>query len=168
MISTQAKWLFWLGVAIVLGLNQGCLRKQPDSEEPVPAPEFSIQLFEGGEFRSAEIKGQPMVVNFFASWCVPCGEEAPYLERSYRKYKPDGVRFVSIAIQDTKEKAIKFLKKHKLTLPAGMDESEAATQKFKVMGVPTTYFIDKRGMIHYTHLGAVTEVLIDDEIQSIR
>lgn len=153
---------------LLMAAIQGCFAEGEVKEEKLPAPEFTVKLFDGGEFRSTNFKGRPMVVNFYASWCVPCGDEAPYLEKSYLKHGKQGVGFVSIAVQDTREKALKFTKKHKLTLPAGIDESDVLYKAFKVLGVPTTYIIDKEGMISHTHLGAVTNYLLDDELEKIQ
>lgn len=158
----------WKGLLLLLfclAALQAC-----DSEpvrEKEQSPEFTVNLFSGGIFNSADFKGRPMVVNFWASWCFPCREEAPRLEKSYQHYKDKGVGFVTIAIQDTEEKAREFVEKYGLTIPTGLDVDDELSKLFSVFGLPTTLIIDGQGLIQYTHLGAITEELLADEIDKI-
>lgn len=80
-----------------------------------PAPEFAIPLLDGGELNLSQYRGEPVVINFWASWCPSCREEAPLLERTWRSYKYQDVLFVGVNIQDTEGDARVYLKE--LTLP---------------------------------------------------
>lgn len=147
-------------------------------EEPIvklePAPEFTLKLFGGGAYNSVDHKGRVAVVNFFASWCIPCKAEAPHLEKAYQEFNikqqdpAKKVMFVGIAIQDTEEKAKGFVKDHGLTFPAGLDADGKIKEAFGVYGLPTTFFIDNKGLIRYTHAGGMTEALIIHELDKIR
>lgn len=139
-------------------------------EEEVPkqaAPDFTIELFEGGNFTLSEHKGHPVVINFFASWCIPCKAEAPALDTVYREYKVNNVAFLGIAMQDTKSKAMGFVEENGVTFPAGLDKDNTIKELFGVYGIPATYFIDKNGNINYTHAGMLTEDLIRYELDKI-
>src|SRR3990167_6795514 len=118
-----------------------------------PAPVFVLKLFDGGEFNSADHKGKAMVVNFFASWCLPCKVEAPHLEKAYREFniKQDDparkVVFLGVAIQDTEDAAMGFVKAAGITFPAGLDADDKIKEAFGVYGLPTTFFVDGKGIV---------------------
>ncbi len=146
----------------------GCAEEASDiAVEPEAAPEFELALLDGGQFKLSDHKGSPVVVNFFASWCVPCGEETPVLDSVYQQYRSQGVAFVGVAVNDTETKAREFIAAHGLSFPAGMDDTGEIKDAFGIYGMPTTYFIDRNGMITYLHPGAVTERLLQHEIDAI-
>lgn len=148
-----------------LVLIQGCSEEPADKKEV--APSFSLELFDGKSFKSSEYKGKPMLVNFFASWCLPCAEEAPVLERMSRVYGPQGIAFVAIAIDDTEEKAKGFIEKHGISFSSGIDKTGKTKDAFGVYGVPTTFFIGQDGLINYLHAGGLTEVLLIHELDKL-
>ncbi len=148
----------------------GCSEKKestPEKTEPKKAAEFTLTLFDGSVFRLSDHRGKPVVLNFWASWCGPCKREAPELEKAFKKYSDKGVVFLGVAVQDTEEDAKKFIKKYGLTFPTGLDSDQSLTDLYGVMGVPTTFIINKEGIIVYTHLGAVTEDLLEDELEKL-
>jgi len=131
------------------------------------APDFNITLFDGGDFQLSKQKGKVVVINFFASWCVSCGEETPVIEKASHKYAPQTVVFLAIAVDDTEKKARAFLQKTGLTIPAGLDKTGKIKDAFGLYGMPTTFFIDKNGKISYFHAGVVTEDLLKHEIDKL-
>lgn len=131
------------------------------------APDFNIELFEGGNFRLSDQKGKIVVINFFASWCVSCGEETPTLEKISHQYPPEKVAFLAIAVDDTEKKARAFLQKNGLTIPAGLDKTGKIKDDYGLYGMPTTFFIGKDGKINYLHAGVVTEDLLRHEIDQL-
>lgn len=128
------------------------------------APDFNVTLFEGGDFQLSAQKGKVVVINFFASWCVSCGEETPHIEKVFREYAPQQVVFLGIAVDDTEKKAKEFMKKAGLTIPAGLDRTGKIKDSYGLYGMPTTFFIDRNGRISYFHAGVVTEDLLRHEI----
>jgi cytochrome c biogenesis protein CcmG, thiol:disulfide interchange protein DsbE len=111
-----------------------------------PAPTFSVPLFEGGQFDLAATKGKPVLVNFWASWCIPCEEEAATLEKLSREYK-DRMVFIGVNVQDTDPLARGFLKKFGVTYPNGRDVSGAISVEYGMSGVPESYFVDRSGQL---------------------
>jgi peroxiredoxin len=149
-------------------LIQGCSDDTPTLSSPVEiAPDFTLKLFDGGDFQLSEQKGKAIIINFFASWCVSCGKEAPALERLSHEYDAEAVVFLGIAVDDTERKAKAFMKKNGLTIPAGLDRTGEIKDAFGLYGMPTTYFIDKEGKVSYFHAGVVTEELLKHEVDKM-
>lgn len=111
------------------------------------APVFTITRLDGaGAFDSrSHIGKHVLVVRFQASWCKVCNEEAPGIERVYRKYKASGVELVAVQVQDTEADARQFLQANKATYPAGLDPRLKIANRFGFRGTPYTVVINKRG-----------------------
>lgn len=157
-------------LAASLLLLQGCSGNGNGETVPVKketAADFTLKLFDGGSFRLSDYKGKPVLINFWASSCIICREEAPALERSYQEYSKNGVVFIGIAIYDTETKAREFVKEFQLSFPIGIDSSREIEKSYRVYGVPTTFFIDKKGLINYLHLGGVSEELLSHELDKL-
>lgn len=119
-----------------------------------PAPDFELPTLEGSTLASDDLKGHPVVVNFWASWCVPCREEAPLLERTWRRYKDDGVVVVGVNIQDAESDAKAFVEDFDITYPVVRDPGEKLPRSFGVRGLPETFFIDHEWRFMATESGA--------------
>ena len=127
---------------------------EPRTAEGKAAPEFDLPLLDGsGRLSSDDLKGSPVVINFFASWCFPCREEAPDLERLSREYADEGVRFVGVNVQgglpptllDSEKGAREFVEEFDITYPVVADkEGVLAKQLMDFYGLPQTFFIDDR------------------------
>lgn len=108
-------------------------------------PEFELPVLGGpGTIGSRDLKGSPVVVNFWASWCIPCREEAPVLEGAWQKYRPKGVRFLGVNMQDAEEDANEFVAEFGITYPSVRDVDQELARDFGVRGLPETFFIDHR------------------------
>ena len=107
------------------------------------APEFELELLnQSGTLSSSELKGSPVVINFFASWCVPCREEAPLLQKEWEEHRAEGVRVVGVSIRDAASDARKFADRYGITYPLVHDPQEVLAGPIGVLGLPETYFID--------------------------
>ncbi|MBI3029276.1 MAG: TlpA family protein disulfide reductase [Candidatus Rokubacteria bacterium] len=118
----------------------------PASARPT-APAFTLRLLDGKKTLDsrAYLGERVLVVRFQASWCKVCVREAPGFERAYRKYKPLGVEFVGIQVQDTEADARRFLKAHGATYPAGLDPTLRIANRFGFKGTPFTVVISPKG-----------------------
>jgi cytochrome c biogenesis protein CcmG/thiol:disulfide interchange protein DsbE len=152
-----------------LALVAGCGKRTPPAPPAAaePAPDFRLALFDGGQFRLSDHRGRVVVVNFFASWCVTCGEEAGAFAKTAARYATQPVDFVAVAVDDTETKARQFLRKAGLTIPAGLDRSGTIKEAYGIYGMPMTFFIDKAGMVSYVHAGGLTEQLLGMEIDKV-
>lgn len=121
------------------------LQPTRDAGEPLRLPAFDLPLLEGGGSLSREdLRGKPIVLNLFASWCVPCREEAPLLENAYKEYRSQGVEFVGVNVQDTEEAARDFVNDFGITYPVVTDYDQVlADELWKIEGLPQTFFVSR-------------------------
>ena len=118
-----------------------------------PAPLFSLKRIDGqGTLGLASLRGKPVVLNFWASWCVPCKGEAKTLERAWNRYRARGVVFLGVDYHDVTSDARTFLSHHDVTYPTVQDGSGMVADRYGVTAVPETYFIDRRGRLVGAHI----------------
>ena len=122
----------------------GVLKSSPsETGAGATAPEFELPALAGGRVvRSEDLRGRPVVVNFWASWCVPCREEAPLLQRAWQTYRSRGVVFLGVNIRDSQPDARRFVEEFGITYPVVQDVRSELSKKLKVTGLPETFFID--------------------------
>lgn len=133
-------------------LSLAVFRSDTQAEAGTAAPSFELPLLDGSGLLSDEdLTGHPVVINFWASWCIPCREEAPLLERAYQVFKDDGVVFLGVNIKDAKSDAERFVDDFGLTYPQVRDLDQTLTRDFGVKGLPETFFVDHR----WTFIGAI-------------
>jgi cytochrome c biogenesis protein CcmG, thiol:disulfide interchange protein DsbE len=128
------------------------------------APSFTLTLFDGKVVRLADFQGKAVLVNFWASWCVPCRAEAAALESAWQKYKDRGVVFLGVNIQDKEEDARAFMKEFGITYLNGPDEGGKVAIDYGVWGIPETFFIDAQGRITYKHAGELKTSTITSKL----
>jgi len=117
-------------------------------------PNFSLSTFEGQTIELDDLAGKVVVLNFWASWCKPCEQEAAELEEAWRYYEPQGeVVFLGVDYVDTETEAQAYLEKFAITYPNGPDLGTRISQAFRIRGVPETYFIGKDGILRYAQIG---------------
>jgi cytochrome c biogenesis protein CcmG/thiol:disulfide interchange protein DsbE len=134
-----------------------------------PAPVFDLErLDEPGRVRLADLSGKVVIVNFFASWCVPCKEEAPVLQRVWERYRKSDVVFIGIVYQDAPDAAKAFHERMGQTWPAALDDNGRTALRFGVFGIPETYFIGKDGVIEGRHIGPIDEATLIRGIDALR
>jgi cytochrome c biogenesis protein CcmG, thiol:disulfide interchange protein DsbE len=114
----------------------------------VAAPAFDLdRLDREGTLSMADLRGKPVVVNFWASWCVPCRDEAPVLEQTYRRYRDQGLVVLGIDVNDFRADARRFMEKYGLTYPVVYDGKGSTVGKWGVRGFPETFFVDRSGKL---------------------
>jgi cytochrome c biogenesis protein CcmG/thiol:disulfide interchange protein DsbE len=148
--------LLLVGLVAIMAIN---LRNFESTDlQNRKAPEFSLTLFdqfEQDQVSLADLRGQVVVVNFWASWCVECYKEAHLLEQAWQDYKDRGVIFVGVDHLDTEREALAYMEKYGVTYPSGPDLGDKISQDYGITGVPETFFIDKDGNIAHVQIGPI-------------
>ncbi|MEK6220893.1 MAG: TlpA family protein disulfide reductase, partial [Chloroflexota bacterium] len=112
------------------------------------SPDFSLTSFDGNTISLSDLRGKVVILNFWASWCDPCREEAKYLENTWRKFQNQDVFFIGVDYVDIEKNALAYLDEFDITYFNGPDEGTKISQTYNIQGVPETFFIDKNGVIH--------------------
>jgi peroxiredoxin len=137
---------------------------QPEARPGNPAPEFTLAASTGEKIALSSLKGKPVVVIFWASWCHFCAQEAPDLEALYTQYRPQGLQVLGVGTDD-EAAIVQKAKELKLTYPIGSDP--AVAQTYGVGGVPHTFIIDKEGKISASLAGARPKDEMEAEIRKV-
>jgi cytochrome c biogenesis protein CcmG/thiol:disulfide interchange protein DsbE len=156
-----------LAVAVVAGLlalliwkvthnEHGKVASQADRGKHPAAPLFTLQRVGApGSLALASLRGKPVVVNFWASWCHPCKTEVPALERTFRQYRSQGLVVVGVDYQDFRGDAMRSMRKLGITYPVVSDGSGRTADRYGLTGVPESFVVDRRGKVVYHASGAV-------------
>ena len=171
-------WLIVLGIGVlfVAGLLIISLFKPPQKNLcGGPAPDWSLTLFDeyrGGlpaqTVKLSDLRGKGVVLNFWASWCKPCEEEAAALEAAWRKYKDQDIVFIGVDYLDQDPSAKRYLEKFDITFPNGPDLASKISKRYTIRGVPETFFIDAEGnLVGCRKIGPLVPGEIDQRIAEI-
>jgi len=170
--ASRLRWVIPAAVVPVLVLLAYGFKTDPrEIPSPLlgrPAAAFSLTTFAGAPLSLEGLRGKVVMLNFWASWCMPaCYEEAPALERTWREYKDKGVVVVGVDIQDKEEAARKFIAEFGHSFPNGPDPAGRIAVDYGVYGVPETFFIDRKGRVRFKKVGALTDELARQHLDAL-
>jgi cytochrome c biogenesis protein CcmG/thiol:disulfide interchange protein DsbE len=155
-IQRVAQVVALVGVAAMLGLliwkvafgNDTGAADELAQGKLVHAPAFTLdRLDRDGELGVDDLKGKAVVVNFWASWCVPCRDEAPVLQKTYARYRDQGLVVLGVDVNDFRQDARRFMKRYGLSYPVVYDGKGSTVGKWGVRGFPETFFVDRTGKL---------------------
>jgi len=132
-----------------------------------PAPDFTLAILSTHAeppIHLANLRGKPVVINFWASWCSPCADEAPLLQAAWQHAGTKGVIFIGIDYQDTQSDGLSFLQKQGITYPSAIDANGATAINYGVTGTPETFFIDRRGVVVATVRSQITAQQLQTDV----
>jgi len=132
-----------------------------------PAPDFILTTFKGTTISLESLRGKPVVINFWASWCPPCRIEAPLIERTWRGYKNRDLIFLGINIQDREEDALNYIREFDITYPNGPDPTGEISIDYGVSGLPVTFFVSSQGEVVRRWVGAIEKSVLISSIEEI-
>jgi len=135
-----------------------------------PAPDFTLAMLSAhagaaSKMHLADLKGKPIVLNFWASWCDPCKHEAPLLQAMWRSAQSQGVIFLGVDFQDTRSAGLNFLQTYGITYPNVADDTGSTAINYGVTGVPETFFLDRHGVIVSKVIGELTAQTMQRNLQ---
>lgn len=156
MPPNRSRFLLSLGIALIVGaaFAAGILLttprqapRLPRGEEPAQelplAPDFRLRTFDGRPVALSDFRGKPVVLNFWASWCTPCRDEMPILERVWKEFKDRGLVVLGVDVLDDERDARAFLKALQITYPNVFDPDQTRMRLYRVGALPTTILIDR-------------------------
>ncbi|MBX6773057.1 MAG: redoxin domain-containing protein [Chloroflexi bacterium] len=132
-----------------------------------PAPDFSLAGLDGKTVRLRDFRGQPVVLNFFATWCGPCQEELPAFQATYQKYHAQGLQILLVDLKESPQDVQSFATKLGLSVPIVVDQRGTVSQGYALTILPTTYFIDATGVIRGVQVGPLTEATLMDTVAAL-
>lgn len=183
-MGDRKRWTLLMSVVFLLGAvwiwfsaipaSATTSGQMPSPRQGFAAPDFTLELMQGGEVTLSDLRGQVIILNLWASWCPPCRAEMPALQRVYEDNR--ALSLVVLAInttyQDSQSSAQEFVSQYELTFPVPLDRSGAVSRLYQLRALPTTFFIDRQGVIDQVVIGgpmseatlrAAVENLLDEE-----
>ena len=166
---------------LILALGAGWIFLSADKEGvstagqiPAPqkgflAPDFSLETLEGKSVTLSDLRGKVVLLNFWATWCPPCRAEMPAFQQAYADYKDEGfvVLAVNATAQDSAEEVAKFIDEYGLSFPIVLDRTGEVNQLYLVQSLPTSFFIDKDGVIQEVVVGGLAEAMVRARVEKL-
>jgi cytochrome c biogenesis protein CcmG/thiol:disulfide interchange protein DsbE len=159
-------WI-WLSISPPGSTTQGEIQAP---QQGFTAPDFTLETFEGGAISLSELRGKPVLVNFWASWCPPCRSEMPAMQRVYEDFEQQDfmVLAVNSTHQDNLGDALTFAKERQLTFPILLDRDGSVGALYDIRSLPTSFFIDPQGVIHDVVVGGpMSEALLRIRVEEM-
>jgi peroxiredoxin len=173
-MKTNKKWLqiTIFAVVLVIGVFTIINNLSASGDKKYPqvgdkAPNFTLLDFDGNAHKLSDYKGKPVLVNFWGTFCPPCKEEMPALQRQYDKWSSQGVVFLEVNLDTNKITAQSFMEQYKLSLPVLLDTKEEVRKDYGVLEYPSTFFIGADGKIAYKKIGEMQEAYLEETLASL-
>jgi cytochrome c biogenesis protein CcmG/thiol:disulfide interchange protein DsbE len=166
----RSVWALVIAIPVILLLASGFGRDPNAIASPLlnkPAPRFTLRTLDNRPVSMANLRGRPVVLNFWASWCVSCQQEHRNLMAAWRAFRQSGVVFVGIDYEDRASDARDFLHRYGGGWPVLQDPGQQTAINYGVYGVPETFFIDRSGIVRYKSTGPVTPALLARDIPKL-
>lgn len=147
----MTNWLRTANALIVLGAALALPAHAVDLRED--APDFTLKSLEGGNLRLEEYRGQVVLINFWASWCGPCRQEMPLLDRLHNRYEDTGFAVLGVNVEGEVAPAQEIVDRTNVTFPILIDDGQKVSDMYNLQAMPTTVVVDRDGVVRYIHPG---------------
>jgi len=132
------------------------------------APPLKLPLAGGGgDLNLAHYRGSVVVLNFWATWCVPCRSEMPVFERAQQQYRANGLVVLGVDFQENDDDVLAYLREIGVTFPSAIDRSGEVARAWRATGLPTTFLIDRQGIIRDVRVGAFTDAMLEERLAKL-
>lgn len=166
--SSIGRYVIWaVALGFVAVLAYGLLNSGEQRVEAGMAPDFTLTDFEGNTWRLEDLRGQPVVINFWATWCASCKDEADDLEMAWREYKDKGVVFLGVDFLDQEPLNLEWIENYDITYPNGPDIQGRIYNAYGVEGLPETFVVNQKGEVVKVFIGAVTQAQLAAELDKL-
>ena len=169
-VAVLAAAALWVVGTAQLGPKTEAAERSTAPQEGFNAPGFTLNTLDQDSLTLEDLRGQAVILNFWASWCPPCQEEMPAMQSVYETFKDQGLHIVAVnlAFQDSTEAAQDFVDTLGLTFPVVMDEDGDVARQYRISALPTTFFIDAEGVIQEVVMGGpLSEALLYTRAESL-
>jgi peroxiredoxin len=175
---TRARWSILTVIVALVGIGWIFVNRLPTDAAPSsgalppaptvghPAPDFTLTGLDGQTFTLSDLRGKPVVLNFWATWCPPCRAEMPELQAASERLAGD-VAIIGVNQGENAQQVRGFIDPLGFTFPMPLDERMDVSRQYLVRNLPTTFFIDRDGIIRHTQIGPLTEATLAQRLQSV-
>ncbi|MBZ5687040.1 MAG: TlpA family protein disulfide reductase [Acidobacteriia bacterium] len=132
-----------------------------------PAPDFTLPLIDGGQLRLSSYRGKVVLLDFWATWCVPCRDETPHFVELQQKYGGQGLQIVGVSMDDSPDPVRTFYQQFHMNYPVVMGTADVGGAYGGVLGLPIAFLIDREGRIYAKHIGATDAAVFDKDITTL-
>ena len=170
MIIVVVTGVLWTILSRVPSAVGAPLSSSPSPREGFLAPDFTLDSLDGNKVTLSELHGKIVLVNIWATWCLPCRAETPALEKSYEQYKDSGVVILGVDLtnQDSVSDVTAFVREFELTYPILLDRDGSVGNLYQIKGLPSTFFINREGIIRTVAVGGpMSETFIRSKIEAL-
>jgi thiol-disulfide isomerase/thioredoxin len=162
LVALIAGWLlFGGGLQAVVGRF---VRPTIPGEVGRPAPAFTAETTAGQRISLADFRGRVVLINFWATWCAPCRAEMPEIEAAYQAHRGRGFEVVAINVQEGPAEVQPFMAELGLSFPALLDQDGTITRRYLARALPSTYLVDRNGVVSFSRLGPVTREMLEEQL----
>jgi peroxiredoxin len=173
-------WRGLMALLLVLGILWIALSRVPGEDAlartdrpPAPqagfaAPDFTLETRNGETISLSALRGQVVLVNFWATWCPPCRAEMPAIQHVYERYQDQGFTVLAVDVGEADAQVAAFADEQGLTFPILLDRDTSVSHRYQVRAMPSTFFIDRSGVVHEVTLGGpMTEAFIESQVTGL-
>lgn len=131
------------------------------------APDFELQTIEGKSYRLSDLKGKPVMINFWATWCPPCRAEMPAMQEAFKEFEAEGFTILAVNLNESDVAIKSFIDRYGLTFPIVVDKQDKVSKAYDIVPLPTSYFVDRDGIVQGKWTGEIRKEQLRTLIKKI-